>query len=199
MFNYPSNIIQFAGCRYQFDALAGAQNGSRLWKKCYQSQPLATTNPVSCHSRVIMIENIYNCDFSFLSSPCFVGPYFTSRGCSWDHDPKDSEAVWVEFSLTSTMAWQRKLQCMASRLTTMECWVKRDHDAGLNYPLPWAIGMPLVDPVYTGIPLGDPANTYRVHWNTTEKTKLKLPPTQECHWRLLQPTLEHHWRDQLYT
>ena len=33
-----------------------------------------------------------------------------------------------------------------------------------------ATGMPLVDPVYTGIPLGDPANTCRVHWNTTGKT-----------------------------
>ena len=53
----------------------------------------------------------------------------------------------------------------------------RDHDP---YPEPvytgwssvhWnATGMPLVDPVYTGIPLGDPANTCRVHWNTTGKT-----------------------------
>ena len=33
-----------------------------------------------------------------------------------------------------------------------------------------ATGMPLVDPVYTGIPLGAPANTCRVHWNTTGKT-----------------------------
>ena len=33
-----------------------------------------------------------------------------------------------------------------------------------------ATGMPMVDPVYTGIPLGDPANTCRVHWNTTGKT-----------------------------
>ena len=33
-----------------------------------------------------------------------------------------------------------------------------------------ATGMPLVDPVYTGKPLGDPANTCRVHWNTTRKT-----------------------------
>ena len=33
-----------------------------------------------------------------------------------------------------------------------------------------ATGMPLDDPVYTGIPLGHPANTCRVHWNTTGKT-----------------------------
>ena len=33
-----------------------------------------------------------------------------------------------------------------------------------------ATGMPLVDPVYTGIPLGHLANTCRVHWNTTGKT-----------------------------
>ena len=33
-----------------------------------------------------------------------------------------------------------------------------------------ATGMPMVDPVYTGIPLGHPANTCRVHWNTTGKT-----------------------------
>ena len=45
-----------------------------------------------------------------------------------------------------------------------------------------ATGMPLVDPVYTGIPLGDPANTCRVehhwknlveaatHWNATRET-----------------------------
>ena len=43
-------------------------------------------------------------------------------------------------------------------------------------PLPWAsvhwnaTGMPLVDPVYIGIPLGNPANTCRVHLNTTGKT-----------------------------
>ena len=40
-----------------------------------------------------------------------------------------------------------------------------------------ATGMPLVDPVYTGIPLGHPANTCRVHWNTTGKTWLKQPHT----------------------
>ena len=40
-----------------------------------------------------------------------------------------------------------------------------------------ATGMPLVDPVYTGIPLDHPANTCRVHWNTTGKTYLKQP-----HW-----------------
>ena len=33
-----------------------------------------------------------------------------------------------------------------------------------------ASGMPLVDPVYTGITLGHPANTCRVHLNTTGKT-----------------------------
>ena len=33
-----------------------------------------------------------------------------------------------------------------------------------------ATGMPLVGPVYTGIPLGHPANTCRVLWNTTGKT-----------------------------
>ena len=71
--------------------------------------------------------------------------------------------------------------------------------------------MPLADPVFPGIPLGDPANTYRVHWNTTGKTMLKQPhteisleklscnrPTLGCHWRKiwpLRPTLEHHWRD----
>ena len=33
-----------------------------------------------------------------------------------------------------------------------------------------ATGMPLVDPVYTGIPLGDTAITSRVHWNTTGET-----------------------------
>ena len=40
-----------------------------------------------------------------------------------------------------------------------------------------ATGMPLVDPVYPGIPLGDPVNICRVHWNTTGKTQLKLPHT----------------------
>ena len=33
-----------------------------------------------------------------------------------------------------------------------------------------ATRMPLVDPVYTGIPLGHQANTCRVHWNITGKT-----------------------------
>ena len=44
-------------------------------------------------------------------------------------------------------------------------------------------GMPLDDPVYTGIPLGHPANTCRVHWNTTGKTWNST--TLECHWRNL--------------
>ena len=33
-----------------------------------------------------------------------------------------------------------------------------------------ATGMTQVEPVYTGIPLGDPANICRVHWNTTGET-----------------------------
>ena len=41
-----------------------------------------------------------------------------------------------------------------------------------------ATGMPLVDPVYSGIPLGDPANICRVHWYTTGKTKFESAP----HW-----------------
>ena len=45
-----------------------------------------------------------------------------------------------------------------------------------------ATGMPLVDPVYTGIPLGHLVNTCRVHWNTTGETYMKQP-TLECHWR----------------
>ena len=51
-------------------------------------------------------------------------------------------------------------------------------------------GMPLVDPVYTGIPLGHPANTYRVHWNTTEKNSWNSP-TLECHWRNLVESAPH--------
>ena len=44
------------------------------------------------------------------------------------------------------------------------------------------IGMPLADPVYTGIPLGVPANPCRVHWNTTGKLSWNCP-TLGCHWR----------------
>ena len=40
-----------------------------------------------------------------------------------------------------------------------------------------ATGMPLLDPVYTGILLGDPASTCRVHWSTTGKAYLILPHT----------------------
>ena len=40
-----------------------------------------------------------------------------------------------------------------------------------------ATGMPLVDQVYTGIPLGVSANTCRVHWNTTGKIIETVP-----HW-----------------
>ena len=60
-----------------------------------------------------------------------------------------------------------------------------------------ATAMPLVDSVYTEIPMGDPANTCWVHWNTTGKTYLKVADTGmplEKLW-LLKPTLEHHWRD----
>ena len=67
-------------------------------------------------------------------------------------------------------------------ISANHCWQCLDHsDSGLNpYPEPvytgwssvhWnATGMPLDDPVYTGIPLDHPANTCRVHWNTTGKT-----------------------------
>ena len=58
-----------------------------------------------------------------------------------------------------------------------------------------ATGMPLVDPVYTGIPLGEPANTCRVHLNTTGKTYLKQPhtgmPLEKLSWKC--PTLRCHW------
>ena len=58
-------------------------------------------------------------------------------------------------------------------------------------------GTPLVDPVYTGIPLGDPANTCRVQWSTTRKTWLKHPHTgmqlDNLSWKC--PTLECHWRN----
>ena len=33
-----------------------------------------------------------------------------------------------------------------------------------------ATGMPLVDPVYTGMPLGHPANTCMVHWKNLVET-----------------------------
>ena len=60
-----------------------------------------------------------------------------------------------------------------------------------------ATGMPLVDPVYTGIPLGHPANTCRVHWNTTGKTLLKQPhtgmPLEKLSW--IRPTLGCLWRN----
>ena len=59
-----------------------------------------------------------------------------------------------------------------------------------------ATGMLLVDPVYTGIPLGDPANIAGHTGTPLEKL------SWSCHtempleklW-LLQPTLEHHWMD----
>ena len=56
--------------------------------------------------------------------------------------------------------------------------------------------MSLVDPVYTGIPLGDPANICRVHWNTTGKMLLKQSHTEmplEKFW-WFSPTLGHHWK-----
>ena len=61
-----------------------------------------------------------------------------------------------------------------------------------------ATGVPLVDPVYTGIPLDDPANIAGYTATPLEKkTYLKLPhtgmPLEEL-W-LLQPTLEHRWKD----
>ena len=40
-----------------------------------------------------------------------------------------------------------------------------------------ATGMPLVDPVYAGIPLGHPANTCRLHWNTTGKNLVETAHT----------------------
>ena len=84
-------------------------------------------------------------------------------------------------------------QCILAGQCTLEC-----HLNATNYP------------VYTGISLGHPANTCRVHRNTTGKKLSWNSPTLECHWRnlvesttqwdatretLLQPTLEHHWRD----
>ena len=70
-----------------------------------------------------------------------------------------------------------------------------------------ATGMPLVNPAYTGIPLGHPANTCRVHWKDNIWNCLTL----ECHWRNVNifrlhwnttgknswncPTLGCHWRN----
>ena len=43
---------------------------------------------------------------------------------------------------------------------------------------------PYPDPVYTGIPLGNPANTCnRVHWNITGEKLSWNCPTLECNWR----------------
>ena len=47
-----------------------------------------------------------------------------------------------------------------------------------------AIRMPLVDPVYTGITLGDPSYTCRVHQNTTGKTV-----ENALHWNAIGETL----------
>ena len=83
----------------------------------------------------------------------------------------------------------------------------RSYIRGSSYPEPvytgwssvqWdATGMPLVGPVYTGIPLGYPANTCSVHWNTTGKTYLKEPhtgmPLDKLSWKC--PTLGCHWRN----
>ena len=76
-------------------------------------------------------------------------------------------------------------------------------------PLPWASVHWLVqctlechwnatvDPVYTGIPLGDPVNTCSVRWNITGKTYLKQPhigmPLENLSWKC--PTLGCHWRN----
>ena len=53
-----------------------------------------------------------------------------------------------------------------------------------------ATEVPLVDPMYTGIPVGDPANPCRVHWNTTGKLSWNIP-TLECHWRNLVENAPH--------
>ena len=71
-----------------------------------------------------------------------------------------------------------------------------------NVPLHWAsvdwyrvhwnaTGMSLVDPVYTGIPLGVLANPCKVHWNTPLE-KLWNCPTLECHWRNFD-NVRLHW------
>ena len=86
-------------------------------------------------------------------------------------------------------------------------WQQGSHIWCIPYPEPvytgwssvhWnATGMPLVDPVYTGIALGYPANTCRVHWNTTGKTLLNQPhagmPLEKLSW--IRPTLGCHWRN----
>ena len=84
-------------------------------------------------------------------------------------------------------------------------------------PLPWlsvhwnATGMPLVDPVYTGIPLGDP-NEYlqgtlehhwknlvetAPHWNATGETLTIFAytgtPLEKLSWHCLK--LRRHWRN----
>ena len=54
--------------------------------------------------------------------------------------------------------------------------------------------MPVVDPVYTGKPLGVPANIAGYIGTPLEKLCWNCP-AQERRWRnwLLQPTLEHYW------
>ena len=48
-----------------------------------------------------------------------------------------------------------------------------------------ATEMSLVDPVYTGLPLGDPAYACRIHWNTTEKNLVETAP----HWNVTGETV----------
>ena len=72
-------------------------------------------------------------------------------------------------------------------LEVSPCCVKNIPYPGSVYTgwsnVPWkATGMPLVDPVYTGITLGDLANTAGYTKTPLEKLSWNCP-TLECHWR----------------
>ena len=82
----------------------------------------------------------------------------------------------IPCNFATNVCW---MTAVCSTITLMEGPMRRRANNNHPYPEPvytgwssvhWnATGMPLVDPVYTGIPLCHPANTCRVHWNTTGK------------------------------
>ena len=61
-----------------------------------------------------------------------------------------------------------------------------------------ATGIPLVDPVYTGIPLGNTIITCRVHWNTTGKTYLEQNFCSQ-HWNTTGGTVTANTRPGTYS
>ena len=137
-----------------------------------------STYSVTLSSSLVSADNIFQFQQTIFNY--MIWSKICTQWINWSH--KVIGDSWNKNFLTESVA------CFIT-LTLSQCTL-----AGPVYTR-----MPLVNPVYTGILLGDTADACRVHWNTTGKKYLKLAhaglPLEKL--ETFSPTLEHHWNKPL--